>query len=189
MSIARLRNQLEALERKLALPLAVIRAKRVAQDICDHWAKAQADQKPLPTPFEVVQMAREAGIRYASFMDLNLYIQRCLKEKRSPEPEGFLHSVLPRASANGMVRAAMQRDSASSDPSPRRSGETPKPLYPAWLIAFPQEIAKYSAMLIKEARATFTRGKIPRPRGRYRRTRILPPIPEPTPQSTSAAAV
>ena len=130
MSIARLRNQLEALERKLALPLAVVRAKRVAQDICDHWAKAQAENKPLPTPFEVVQMAREAGIRYASFMDLNLYIQRCLKEKRSPEPEGFLHSVLPRASANGMVRAAMQRDSAFSDRTPRRAGEAHKPCTP-----------------------------------------------------------
>ena len=176
MSIARLRNQLEALERKLALPLAVVRAKRVAQDICDRWAKAQSENKPLPTPFEVVQMAREAGIRYASFMDLNLYIQRCLKEKRSPEPEGFLHSVLPRASANGMVRAAMQRDSAAGNPSPRRAGEAHKPLYPAWLIAFPQELAKYSAKLIREARATFTRGRRPRPRGRHRRSGILKPI-------------
>ena len=110
MSFSRLRNRLKALERGLALPLAVIRARPVAQDLCEQWAATQAEQKTLPTPFQIVQKVREAGIRNASFMDLHQYIQRCLDRNSCPEPGGFLNSLLPRACRNGLIRAALQSD-------------------------------------------------------------------------------
>ena len=43
MSFVRIRNRLEALERKLGLPLAVIRARRVAYDVFNDWSVAMAD--------------------------------------------------------------------------------------------------------------------------------------------------
>lgn len=109
MSFVRIRNRLEALERKLGLPLAVIRAPRVAYDVFNDWSVVMADQKPLPTAFQVVQRVRDAGIRNAAFMVLEQYIQRCLDEDRCPEPEGILNSLIPRACKSGLIRATLQR--------------------------------------------------------------------------------
>ena len=173
MSFVRIRNRLEALERKLGLPLAVIRAPRVAYDVFNDWSVVMADQKPLPTAFQVVQRVRDAGIRNAAFMVLEQYIQRCLDEDRCPEPEGILNSLIPRACKSGLIRATLL-----TGPPPRtaRRYQLAEPSESEISIAeaeFPLELAKAMAEILRQARGALTRGKQPRPRGRYSRTRTL----------------
>ena len=48
MSLSRIRNRIEALERKFAVPLAVVRLRPLAEKVCDEWAAAKAADAPLP---------------------------------------------------------------------------------------------------------------------------------------------
>ena len=50
MALTHIRSRIEALDRKFALPLAVVRARRVADRLCEEWSVTQANNKPLPTP-------------------------------------------------------------------------------------------------------------------------------------------
>ena len=104
------RNRLEAPDRKLALILAVVRARRAAEDVFNDRSVALTDRKPLPTASQVVKRVRDDGIRDAAFMDLQQYIKRCPDEDRCPEPEGILNSPIPRACKNGLIRGALRRD-------------------------------------------------------------------------------
>ena len=55
MSLSQIRNRIEALERKLALPLAIVRLRPLAEAICDDWAVALAAHKPVPEPHSIVR--------------------------------------------------------------------------------------------------------------------------------------
>ena len=102
MSYACPRNRLEALDRKVSLPLTIVRARRAAEDVFNDWSVALTDRKPLRSPLQIVQRVRDAGIRNAAFMDLEQYIKRCPYEDRCPEPEGILNSLIPRGCKNGL---------------------------------------------------------------------------------------
>lgn len=115
MSLSQIRNRVDALQRKFALALSVVRARRVAEDLCHQWAVARADGKPLPNPFDMVKKVNKVGIRNAALIDFQGYIRRCLDGNKCPEPRGFLDSLLPRASTAGLVRAALCWDAPPRD--------------------------------------------------------------------------
>ena len=56
MSLSEIQRSVNSLKRRLALPIAVIRMRRVVDDVCDQWGAAQAGGKPLPRPFQVVTL-------------------------------------------------------------------------------------------------------------------------------------
>ena len=115
MSLAQIRSRVRTLQRRFALALSVVRARRVAERLCQGWTADHADGKPLPDPFKAVAKVREAGIRNAAFIDFQRYIRSCVDENRCPEPRGFLESLLPRASNAGLVRAALHWDARPRD--------------------------------------------------------------------------
>ncbi len=110
MTLAQIRSRVRTLQRRFALALSVVRARRVAERLCQGWTADHADGKPLPDPFQAVAKVREAGIRNAAFIDFQRYIRSCVDDNRCPEPRGFLESLLPRASNAGLVRAALHWD-------------------------------------------------------------------------------
>ncbi len=76
-------------------------------------AADHAARRAPPNPFKAVAKVGEAGIRNAAFMDNRNYVRRCVDGNRCPEPRGFLNSLLPRAAAAGLVRAALSHDAHS----------------------------------------------------------------------------
>ena len=50
MTLAQIRNRIQALQRRYALPLAVIRLRPYATQFCHQWAVAQDSSSPSPRP-------------------------------------------------------------------------------------------------------------------------------------------
>lgn len=120
MTLSQIRQRVNYLQRKFAVALKVIRARTLADEVSQRWTIAQANHRPLPDPEDVLDFVRDAGIRNASFLGLRKYIRRCLEEDRTPQPEGFLPALLPRAEPSGLIRAALRWDPPASDPNEYR---------------------------------------------------------------------
>ena len=110
MSLSQIRNRIEALERKLALPLAIVRLRPLAEAICDDWAVALAAHKPVPEPHSIVRRVASRGFRHLDFMALHKYVQRCRDENTLPDPHGIIRNLLPRAAPSGILDAALRWD-------------------------------------------------------------------------------
>ncbi len=113
MTLSQIRSRVNTLQRRYALALSVVRARRVAEQLCNQWDRDLSEGKSLPDPSQVVQKVKEAGIRNAAFMGLHNYIQTCADGNKCPNPRDFLDSLLPRASTAGLVREAMRWDAAA----------------------------------------------------------------------------
>ena len=54
-SLGQIRRQIKAVQRRFARELAVVRLRRVADQISEQWAIAAANKKPRPDPFACVR--------------------------------------------------------------------------------------------------------------------------------------
>ncbi len=128
MSLRQLRNRVNALKRKLALPLVVIRLRPLAEEFCYEWAQARADfgrhkapSKQMPQPFTSVEtgplslIRRVAGhgFRLTTFMDLHRYLERCRAVDALPECHKIIRCLLP-WSGNGVLQAILQLDAPAT---------------------------------------------------------------------------
>ena len=128
MSLRQLRNRVDALKRKLAVPLAVVRLRPLAEEFCREWAQARANfggpeapskQKPPPLtsaqtgalPF-ISQFAGQ-GFRLPTFMDLHKYLERCRAADDLPECHEIIRRLLPQPT-NGGLRAILQWDAPAT---------------------------------------------------------------------------
>ena len=55
MSLAQLRREVNAIQRKLVPELRVVRARRVANKYCDLWAELVRRKKQPPDPFRILR--------------------------------------------------------------------------------------------------------------------------------------
>ena len=110
VSLSQIRNRTEALERKLALPLAIVRLRPLAEAICDDWVVALAAHKPVPEPHSIVRRVASRGFRHLDFMALHKYVQCCRDENTLPDPHGIIRNLLPRAAPSGILDAALRWD-------------------------------------------------------------------------------
>ena len=128
MSLRQLRNRVDALKRKLAVPLAVVRLRPLAEEFCRECAQARANfgspkapSKPMPPPGASVEtgtlpfIRRIAGhgFRLTTFMDLHRYLERCRAADNLPECHEIIRRLLPQ-SANGVLRAILQWDAPAT---------------------------------------------------------------------------
>ena len=128
MSLRQLRNRVNALRRKLALPLAVIRLRPLAEEFCHEWAQASADfgshkapSKQMPPsftsvetgPLSLIRRVASHGFRLTTFMDLHLYLERCRTADALPEFHEIIRCLLP-WSANGVLQALLQLDAPAT---------------------------------------------------------------------------
>ncbi len=72
MSISELRRRINALNRRFAPELAIIKMRRIAQAVSDDW-----DPTEPPEPHDVIQRVAKAGFRLSTFMRLRRYFQDC----------------------------------------------------------------------------------------------------------------
>ena len=102
MSIQQLRARLDALKRRYALPLLILRLRRRAENLCQLWDTADIAERLHNQPFpDVVLMvpdfARDGPLLppFLNSMRLIRYLQRNRSIKIHPTPYGIVQALLP----------------------------------------------------------------------------------------------
>ena len=93
MTISQIRRRIDALKRKFAPELAIIRLRRIAEAVSDDW-----DPDQPPEPHDVIQRIAKAGFRLPTFMRLRRYLDDTQGEGEVPEPDRIVLNLLPWAS-------------------------------------------------------------------------------------------
>ena len=113
MSLSRIRNRIEALERKFAVPLAVVRLRPLAEQVCDEWAAAKAADKPLPKAQSLIKRIADRGFQVTTFGSLDRYFRECRDEGRFPRPRDIATVLFPHAAKKGVIYSIFGWDSAA----------------------------------------------------------------------------
>ncbi len=110
-TLIQVRNRLNYLRRKYAIPLAIARLHPIAEEFCDQWAveRANVNSNPAPAPEPgalpvsqpFIQRLVARGFRLNTFTDLHRYLERCQKGNTCPNPLSIIQSLYPQAGPNG----------------------------------------------------------------------------------------
>ena len=90
MTISEIRRRIDALMRKLARELAIIKLRRVAEAVSDDW---NPDQPPEPA--DVIRRVVKAGFQLPTFMRLHHYLDVARRRGNAPDPAEIVLSLLP----------------------------------------------------------------------------------------------
>ena len=90
MTISQLRRRIDALKRKFAREIAIIKLRRVAEAIADDW-----DPEHPPEPADVIQRVVKAGFRLNTFTRLSRYLIDTRRKGDVPLPYAIVCSLLP----------------------------------------------------------------------------------------------
>ena len=93
MTISEIRRRIDALKRKFAPELAIIRLRRIAEAVSDDY-----DPDQPPEPHDVIQRIAKAGFRLPTFMRLQRYLDDTQRREEAPEPCEIVLRLLPWAS-------------------------------------------------------------------------------------------
>jgi hypothetical protein len=96
-----LRRRVNALRRKMARALAVVRLRPLAQDFCAQWDSALSGSRPLPEPHSFIRRVAQAGFRLPTFMAAHRYLERCRRQNALPGCHELVRSLLPWSAAFG----------------------------------------------------------------------------------------
>ena len=90
-----LRARVRALQRKMALELAIVRLRRVVEEFRLKWFVALTDNKPLPEPRSFRFRLVKAGLRLPTFMEVNKYLEKLRREKVEIDNHELLRTLIP----------------------------------------------------------------------------------------------
>ena len=90
MTISQLRRRIDALKRKLARELAIIKLRRIAESVADAW-----DPDDPPEPADVIRRVADAGFRLTTFGRLDHCLRDARRQGDPPDPESFVCSLFP----------------------------------------------------------------------------------------------
>ena len=90
MTLSQIRRRVDALKRRFARELAIIKLRRIAEAVANDWTPDEP-----PEPGAVIRRIVKAGFRLPTFMRL----RRCLDDARRkgeiPDTESVVLSLLP----------------------------------------------------------------------------------------------
>ena len=115
MTISELRRRVNALKRKFARELAIIKLRRIAEAISEDWIPAAP-----PEPSDVIRRIAKAGFRLPTFTRLSSYLKDTRRQGEAPDPESIVLELLPWAD-NYRYRELLRFDlpPQPSSPQPR----------------------------------------------------------------------
>ena len=90
MTISQLRRRVDALKRRFAVELTIIKLRRIAQAVSDDW---NPDEPPEPAV--VIQRFVKVGCRLPTFGNLSRYLNNTRRQRVVPEPREIVVSLLP----------------------------------------------------------------------------------------------
>ena len=93
MTLSQIRSRVNALKRKFAPELAIIKLRRIAESVSDNW-----DPDQPPEPADVIARVAKAGFRLPTFMRLRRYLEDTRRQGDVPMPEEIVLNLLPWAS-------------------------------------------------------------------------------------------
>ncbi len=94
-----LRRRVNALRRKMARALAVVRLRPLAQEFCAQWDSALSGSQSLPEAHSFIRRVAQAGFRLPTFMAAHRYLERCRRRNALPNCYELLRSLLPWSAA------------------------------------------------------------------------------------------
>ena len=93
MTVSQLRRRIDALKRRFAPELAIIKLRRIAEAVSDEW-----DPSEPPAPADVIGRIAKAGFRLPTFASLGRYLNDIRRQADVPDPGAIVLSLLPWAS-------------------------------------------------------------------------------------------
>ena len=90
-----LRRRVDALLRKYAKEVAILRVRRLADEYSRQWTVAVADRQPLPDTHSFILRVAAAGFRLTTFMSVHKYLEECRNEHTVPEKDKMVQALLP----------------------------------------------------------------------------------------------
>ena len=104
MSLSQIRTTINALKRKYALPLAVLRVRLVAEKFCHEWDAARDRHDPIPpTNVLVSQTAQNSGLPLPTWGNLHRYLDRIRTQNAHPHPHDIVKALIPQAAPRGLL--------------------------------------------------------------------------------------
>ena len=98
-----IRSRINALRRKMALEISVVRLRPLADDFYLQWQVVVSDRRPAPDDHTFIRRVADAGFRLPTFMAAHRYLTRCLADNVVPGVEHLLGALLPWAAVRGLV--------------------------------------------------------------------------------------
>ena len=90
-----LRSRIRALQKKMALKLAIVRLRPLVREFRLQWFVALTDHKPLPEPRSFGFRVVRAGFRLPTFMGVNRYLEKCRRKKVEIDDHELLRTLIP----------------------------------------------------------------------------------------------
>ena len=94
-SLTGLANRVRALSRKLYRPRHEVLLGRHVNQLCEEWADAQSQNKPLPDPHNFIRKVAGSGFRFLPFTGAFGYLDYCRRRKKEPGHKLLLDALLP----------------------------------------------------------------------------------------------
>ena len=90
MTVSQIRRRVNILKRKFAPELAIIKLRRIAESVADHWNPSEP-----PEPADVIGRIADAGFRLPTFVRLRRYLEDTRRQDDVPESEAIVLNLLP----------------------------------------------------------------------------------------------
>ena len=95
MTLSQIKREVNALKRKYAKALVVIRLRRLAQEFCDDWEASREEGKPAMQAIDSGQWFIKRGYRPRSLNRLFDCIRRCTEAKEAPKAYDIVKALIP----------------------------------------------------------------------------------------------
>ena len=90
MTVSQIRRRVNALKRRFAPELTIIKLRRIAEAVGDHWDSSQP-----PDPADVIGRIADAGFRLPTFASLHRYLDDTQRQGDVPLPSAIVLNLLP----------------------------------------------------------------------------------------------
>ena len=90
MTLSEIRRRVDALKRRFAREIAILKLRQIAESVSDEW-----DPSEPPEPGDVIRRIADAGFRLCTFTDLGRYLKDIRLRGDVPEYEAIVFSLLP----------------------------------------------------------------------------------------------
>ena len=90
MTISQIRVRINALMRRFARELAIVKLRPIAESVADDW-----DPDEPPEPHDVIQRVVKAGFRLNTFTRLSRYLKDIRRAGEVPYPNTMVLNLLP----------------------------------------------------------------------------------------------
>lgn len=127
-TLSQIRRRVDALKRKYASDLTVIKLRPVAEEYCLLWTDALSDGNAPPESYAFIRHIARQGFRLSTFTALHLYLERCRENGRHPNPIGIIASLLPQVPPARLEELLLHDSANEQQPAP-----SPASWRPSWL--------------------------------------------------------